>query len=98
MSWADKAIDDMKASYEDEIATLRIDLAAKETEALGYLRAVGTLQERIDKLEQAMERLGGMEGFSGSFYRNDNNEGRELLARTEFARAVLDQDKGGSGE
>lgn len=29
------------------IAALRTELAVKETEALGYLRAVGTLQERI---------------------------------------------------
>lgn len=35
------------------IAALRTELAVKETEALGYLRAVGTLQERIAETRAA---------------------------------------------
>lgn len=37
----------------DIVENLRIDLAAKETEALGYLRAVGQLQKRCEELEAA---------------------------------------------
>jgi hypothetical protein len=35
------------------IAALRAELAAKETEALGYLRAVGQLQDRIAETRAA---------------------------------------------
>lgn len=35
------------------IAALRTELAVKETEALGYLRAVGTLQERLAETRAA---------------------------------------------
>lgn len=96
MSWADKAIDDMKASHEAEVANLRADLRAKETEALGYLRAVGTLQERIDKLEKA---LGGAASLLETLA-EDLPEGDVsavmMSVMAERARAALDQDKGSS--
>lgn len=42
------------AEGSEAIAALRTELAVKETEALGYLRAVGTLQGRISELEAAL--------------------------------------------
>jgi hypothetical protein len=42
----------------DEILNLRIALQAKETEAIGYLRAVGELQSRVASMEKALERQG----------------------------------------
>lgn len=39
----------------DEIELLRIALLSQETEALGYLRAVGTLQRRVEELEAALK-------------------------------------------
>lgn len=52
----------------------------------------------IERLRKALERLGSMEGFTGSFAVRSNNEGTELKARVDFARAALDQDKRGGGE
>lgn len=48
-----EAADKAEAMMREEIASLRIKLGAKETEALGYLRAVGTLQDRIAETRAA---------------------------------------------
>ncbi|MCY1741203.1 hypothetical protein [Ensifer sp. SL37] len=48
----------------------------------------------VEQLEKALERLASTEAFTVPFFRRDNPEGRELLARIEFARAAL----GGSNE
>lgn len=44
---------------------------------------------RIAELEAALGRLASMEGMTGSFYRKDNAEGLELLARLKFAEAAI---------
>ncbi|WP_150131651.1 hypothetical protein [Rhizobium leguminosarum] len=48
------------------------------------------------ELVKALERLASMEGMTGSFYRKDNAEGLELLARIKFAEAALSQYRKGS--
>ncbi|NNU66586.1 hypothetical protein G9X67_15035 [Rhizobium sp. WYCCWR 11152] len=45
------------AEGSNAIAALRTELAVKETEALGYLRAVGTLQAHIDTQDRRIAEL-----------------------------------------
>lgn len=44
----------------------------------------------IGEMRAAIERLGSSETMTLPFARSDNAEGRELLARIEYARAALD--------
>lgn len=54
--WGDGVHHTICTEAAGEIKSLQADLFAKETEALGYLRAVGTLQAEVRKLGKALEQ------------------------------------------
>ncbi|MBB3411283.1 hypothetical protein FHT87_005236 [Rhizobium sp. BK316] len=86
----------------DEINRLRIELAGKETESLGYLKAVGELQKRNDDAADEIERLRkALEPFAdeAACYDPDNGDGDDTVWATPAyfkirdlrrARAALD--------
>ncbi len=75
-----------------------IDVASDaESEANAALAALAptlatehaALQDRVARLEAALDRLGSGEGMVSWGMISDNSEGRELKARMAFARAAL---------
>lgn len=98
--WGDKVHHTICTEAAGEISGLRIDLAAKETEALGYLRAVGELQGRIAELEKALEGayLAGFkasaEGWNGEHGPYPPEEDSTFIRnRDEFLRSIEAPDK-----
>jgi hypothetical protein len=63
--WGDGVHHTICTEAAGEIKSLQADFAAKETEALGYLRAVGALQERIAELEGLLKPLAALEDKRG---------------------------------
>lgn len=79
----------------DEIEILRISLRANETEALGYLRAVGELQGRIAGLEKALERQGDNMAFVINHVTIPNQWMEKFMRELDEDRTALDAIKEG---
>ncbi len=75
----------------DIVHRLRNDVCLTST--LDWQEHVALAREAADEIERlqgALERLGSNEAFTNSFYlKMKTNEGRELDARLDYARAAL---------
>lgn len=93
--WGDSVHHTICTEAAGEIKSLKANLAAKETEALGYLRAVGTLQAEVRKLAKALEKC--VDALSRCYDVCDwPADGRTVQDEAiRAARAALDQDKVG---
>lgn len=76
------------AGESNEMGARWMSTAANEAVAA----ALATKDADIEKLKAALERIASSEAMTTSFYRRDNDEGKELLARMLFAEDALKGD------
>jgi hypothetical protein len=79
----------------DNVAS--IDREANAALIVALVNAYPALREEIERLKSAVERLGSMEAFTSAHIVDQSSaDGRELIARVEFARRTLqgDEDNG----
>jgi hypothetical protein len=91
--------DDELISPDEAIAWLRNEAAYYDRtiykETVSTIEGIATRLESLiaerDALREVLGRLGSSEAMTASFVRRYNQEGLELLARIEYARAALNR-------
>lgn len=92
--WGDGVHHTICTEAAGEIKSLRANLRCKETEALGYLRDVGTLQAEVRKLAKALERQCENMAFVINHVTLPDSWYEKFQCELDNDRAALDQDGG----
>lgn len=79
----------MLASGNIYVTLMEMDAAQAIEFVEAMLQTIIDMGAELERYHHAIERLGSLETMTNPFARRDNEEGMELLARIEFARAAL---------
>lgn len=80
----------------DENGTLSFNNAQAALAICTYKANIASLEAQNKELLAALKRVSSGEGFTGSFFANQNKEWRELLAIKDYAKAAIAKAEGGA--